>query len=158
MPGWRGKLQTGGVASPGPTGREFCLVPPRSQRGSCLKDEYTWVTLRRIRGRPHKYTWTARVALCFPLSVVRQVLAALDDQHTFITDEEKNLLWKLYHGSREKLKFCAVHRCVCQPLFPQPCQWISVAHLHLITLCTTLCSEFLFIIRHLIQFQVAEIT
>lgn len=77
-----------GLPPPVPLGK-FCLVPPRSQRGSCLKDEYTQVTLRRIRGRPHKYTWTARVALCFPLSVVRQVLAALDDQHTFITDEEK---------------------------------------------------------------------
>ena len=72
-----------------PTRREFCLVSPCSHRGSCLKEEYRRVTLRRIIGRPHKHTWTARAALCFPLSVVRQVLAVLDDQHTFIADEEK---------------------------------------------------------------------
>ena len=161
MPGWRGKLQGGGVASPGPLclplGESFvcCLHavkgdPAWRMSTRELLSEGSEVDLTSTRGQPGLPSafcclWSGRYWQHWTIKILALQM-------------KKNLLWKLYHGSREKLKFCAVHRCVCQPLFPQPCRWISVTHLHLITLCTILCIEFLFIIRHLIQFQVAEIT
>ena len=91
MPGWRGKSREEGwlpPAPPPPMRRGFCLVPLCSQRGSWLKDEYVWVTLRWIGFSPNRFMWSSGYPLLLILCC-EVGNGSSENQWTSITNEEK---------------------------------------------------------------------
>lgn len=88
--------------------------------------------------------------------VVKQLSAAYT-MNTLLLHLMKSTLSKLYHESREKCQILCYTQIYLLTVLYLALSTGFMTQLHLITLFTTL-RKFLFIIRHLIQFQVAKIT